>query len=179
MFIGIFLRVLRPALTVLCPARIEKKLIDFCLFFQTADELTVQCLQNAFVPMFSSIVHKIVPRSCFVRVLDCARILGVRKKSVPDLVVHALNCARFFALCPNFGRSRARLCSIYFAPRPFLNLAGTARSTSIATCERSSLMDGIRTSVLVYSNSLPCSLSNPPTAYSVLTRCLSNSKILI
>ena len=52
------------------------------LCFQTADEL-----YNAyrFVSMFSSIAHKIVPRSCFVRVLDCARIL----------VVHDLNCARF------------------------------------------------------------------------------------
>ena len=39
--------------------------------------------------MFSSITHKIVPRSRFVRVLDCARIL----------VVRALNCAQFCVVC--------------------------------------------------------------------------------
>ena len=30
-------------------------------------------------------------------------------------------------LCLNFGRSRARLCPISFAPWPFPNLAGTLR----------------------------------------------------
>ena len=35
-------------------------------------------------------------------------------------VVCALNL-----LCPNFSHSRARLCPISFAPRPFPNLAGT------------------------------------------------------
>ena len=39
--------------------------------------------------MFSSIAHKIVPRSCFVRVLNGARIL----------IVLALNCAQFFVVC--------------------------------------------------------------------------------
>ena len=53
------------------------------LCFQTADELYNACRS---VPMFSSIAHKIVPKSCFVCVLDCAQILGVR----------TLNCAQFF-----------------------------------------------------------------------------------
>ena len=73
----------------LCPARIEFFFFFFIflfLCFQTADELYNAC---RFVPMFSSIDYKIVPRSCFVRVLDCAQILGV----------HALNCARFFVVC--------------------------------------------------------------------------------
>ena len=82
-----------------------------------------------FVPMFSSIAHKIVPRPRFIRVLDCARISVVH---VLHLVICANNtksgtdfgrsCAR---LCPNFGRSRARLCPFSFAPCPFPNLAGT------------------------------------------------------
>ena len=46
------------------------------LYFQTADKLYNNACR--FVPMFSLIGHKIVPRSCFVRVLDCARILGIR-----------------------------------------------------------------------------------------------------
>ena len=37
------------------------------------------------VPMFSSIAHKIVPRSRFVHVLDCAQIL----------VIHVLDCDQF------------------------------------------------------------------------------------
>ena len=68
---------------------------NFCFCFQTADEL-----YNAsrFVPVFSSIGHKIVPRSRFVRSAG---------------------------LCPNIGRSRARFCPISFAPCPFPNPAGT------------------------------------------------------
>ena len=82
--LGIFLRVLRPAelpcalpdLDSALPELKKKKKITFpFLCFQAADELYNAC---RFVPMFSSIAHKIVPRSCFVRVLDCARILGVR-----------------------------------------------------------------------------------------------------
>ena len=41
------------------------------------------------------------------------------RKSVPELVVYALNCARFFC------RLRTKLCPISFAPCPFPNLAGT------------------------------------------------------
>ena len=71
--LGIFPRALRLALTVLHPA-----------------QFTVP----RFVPMLSSIDHKIVPRSCFVCALNCARIL----------VVRALDCAQFLshpALFPN------------------------------------------------------------------------------
>ena len=51
------------------------------------------------------------------------------RKSVPDLVVRALNCARFCVVCAlNCARIlvfRARLCPISFAPCPFPNLVGT------------------------------------------------------
>ena len=49
--------------------------------------------------MFSSIAHKIVPRSRLVPVLDCARIWSFASKSVPDLVIRALICARFIVAC--------------------------------------------------------------------------------
>ena len=49
--------------------------------------------------MFLLIAHKIVPRSRFVRILDCAQDWSFTRKSVPDLVVRALNCARFFVVC--------------------------------------------------------------------------------
>ena len=92
-------------------------------------------LYNAcrFVPMFSSIAHKIVLRSCFVRVLDCAQILGVcaqncarRRLGRSRSKLFPIFCHLRTKLCPNFGRrSRARLRPISFAPCPFPNLAGT------------------------------------------------------
>ena len=103
------LTVLRPALTVLHLARTTLRLPDLhsalpnrfffkhmLLCFQTADELYNAC---RFVPMFSLIAHKSVPRSCFVRVLDCARIWAFTRKSVPDLVIDTLKCARFCVVC--------------------------------------------------------------------------------
>ena len=49
-----------------------------------------------FVPMLSSIAHKIVPRPRFVHVLDCDRILVVRALNCARiLVVRALDCAQF------------------------------------------------------------------------------------
>ena len=71
-------------LIYITPCPMQKNFLTYNLCFCVFRQL----MYNAcciFVPMFSSIGHKIVPRSCFVRVLDCARIL----------VVHALNCARF------------------------------------------------------------------------------------
>ena len=49
-----------------------------------------------FVPMFSSIAHKIVPRPRFIRVLDCDRILVVQSANseVDDL---AFACGRVSA----------------------------------------------------------------------------------
>ena len=106
------------------------------LCFQTDDELYNAC---RFIPMFSSIAHKIVPRSYFVRMLDYAQILGVR----------ALNCARFFSrsrsklscrlctkLCPNFGRSRARLCPISVAPNTVCQRSVDHRRLSVRPFER-------------------------------------------
>ena len=48
------------------------------LYFQTADELYNAC---RFVPLISLIAHKIVSRSRFVHVLDCAQILVVHTSS--------------------------------------------------------------------------------------------------
>ena len=57
---------------------------------------------------------------------------------MPDLVIRALNCARLcvvcaLKLCPNFGRSRARLCPIYVAPCALPIIAGTLDITVAAT----------------------------------------------
>ena len=100
--LDIFLRALRPALTVLRPARLysalpefkkKKKNCCFCVFRQGC--------KNAcrFVPMFSSIAHKIVLRARFVHVLDCDRILVIRALNCARLyVVRALNCARILVV---------------------------------------------------------------------------------
>ena len=45
------------------------------------------------------------------------------------------NCAQILfrshaGLCPNFGRSRARFCSISFAPSPFRKLVGTLKMST-------------------------------------------------
>ena len=49
--------------------------------------------------MFSSIVHKIVPRPRVVHVLDCDRILVIRALNCARLcVVCALNCARILVV---------------------------------------------------------------------------------
>ena len=82
----------------------------FCVFFLQNSRCKNACI---FVPMFSSIPHKIVLRLRFVRVLDCDKIL----------VIRALNCARFCVVCAiNCAQIlvvRARLCPISFVPCPF------------------------------------------------------------
>ena len=137
--LGIFLRALHPAHTALRPARshsalpeFKKKKKLFEVFFFTKCNCCFCVFRHGcknacrFVPMFSSIAHKIVSRPRFVHALDCDRIL----------VIRALNCAwlciiRALNLCPKFGCSRARLCPISFAPCPFPNLAGTLFSVHV------------------------------------------------
>ena len=71
--------------------------------FQTADvKMLVKCLQI------------------------CANVF-INRPQDQILVVHAwkILCRLRTKLCPNFARSRARLCPISFAPCPFPNLAGT------------------------------------------------------
>ena len=77
-----------PIYPALCPNYLLKFFIYFFVqhfyFFYLQNVIAVfvfsdKMLVNAcrFVPMFSSIAHKIVPRPRFVRVLDCDRILVV------------------------------------------------------------------------------------------------------
>ena len=109
---GVFLRVLRPALTVLHPARIPCALPDVHsalselkkkVSFFTNNYIYIYILYNLCfcvlrqlmncevladlcpMPMFSSIAHKIVPICRFVCVLDRARILVIH------LVVRVIN----------------------------------------------------------------------------------------
>ena len=70
------------------------------------------------------IAHKIVPRSCFVRMLDCTRLGRSRSKRCP------IFCSLRNKLCPNFGRSHTRLCLISFAPCRVPNIAGTLQMVS-------------------------------------------------
>ena len=92
--LGIFLRVLPPALTVLRPARtplrparftyrparFEKNIYIFFIFTSYTNFCfcVFRQLKNCtmLAEMFSSIAHKIVPRSCVVRVLDFGRSLA-------------------------------------------------------------------------------------------------------
>ena len=48
-------------------------------------------------------------------------------------------------LCPNFGRSRARLCPISFAPCPFPNLAGTLCTAVLTAGYHQQLLSAPRT----------------------------------
>ena len=83
--LGIFLRALRPARNVLRLARLYSALSEFKNAVFAFSDRGVKML----VSMFSSIVHKIVPRPRFVHVLDCDQIL----------VIRALNCARLCVVC--------------------------------------------------------------------------------
>ena len=116
--LGIFLRALHPAHTVLRPDRFTQRLARIknnIFFFHLQNVIAVvfsdsRC-KNAcrVLPMFSSIAHKIVLRPRFVRMLDCDQFLSFTRKSVSFAQI---NCAR---IC----HSRARLCPISFAPCPF------------------------------------------------------------
>ena len=63
---------------------LKKKNFNFCFHLQNviavvfSDSRCKNACVCRFVPMFSSIGHKIVPRPRFVRMPDCDRILGVR-----------------------------------------------------------------------------------------------------
>ena len=149
---GIFLRALRPARTVLRPARLYSALPE--LFLNKIKYIFIFLyLQNViavFVFSDSRCKHacnclQICAHVFINRRQNCAQTsshsrAGFRivtefwsftRKTVLHLVIRALNCARFCAvcsirLCPNFGRSRdTRLRPISFAPRPFPNPART------------------------------------------------------
>ena len=91
--LGIFLRALRPARTVLRPARLYSALPDIFFFFTKCNccfcvfrqRCKIACKMLAdLCPCF----HR-SPRPRFVHVLHCDQIL----------VIHTLNCARLCVVC--------------------------------------------------------------------------------
>ena len=146
--LGIFLRALCPVHTVLRPARFtlrtarftqgpaRNKLLHFlsfnfvCIFFwyiyqtnccflcfHSHVKMLVKCLQIC-AYVFIDRPQNDAQTSFHSRAglwpnYGCSHV---------NLVIHALNCARFCVvcvlnlLCQHFGRSRAGLCPIYFSP---------------------------------------------------------------
>ena len=143
----IFLRALPPARTVLCSARLYSALPKFKkkkfkLHFLLQNVIAVfvfldsRC-KNAckmladLCPCFHRSPTKLCPDLVSFACWIATEFWSFTRKSVPDLVIRALNCARLYVvctkLCPNFGCSHARLCPISFVPCPFPNLAGTLK----------------------------------------------------
>ena len=81
--LGIFPRALRPARTVLRPARFNRAIPNYYKkkFIFVQNVLLFFCFQRAGVKMLADLcpcfAHKIVPIPRFVRVLNCDRILVV------------------------------------------------------------------------------------------------------
>ena len=129
------MRALRPARTVLRPARMGKKIFFFFFLqnviavfvFSDRDVKTlVKCLQIC--------THVFIdrPQNCAqTSFRSCAGLRPnfghSRSKLCPIM------CRLRTKLCPNFGRSRTRLCPISFAPCPFPNLAGTLLTQTCTT----------------------------------------------
>ena len=135
--LGIFLKALRPARTVLRPARLfsalpeftkKKKFLKYFFFLQNVIffgvfsdrgvKMLVKCLQ---ICAHVSIDR---PQNCAqTSFRSCAGLhpnFGHSRSKLCPIM-----CRSRSKLCPNFGCSRARLCPISFAPCPFPNLAGT------------------------------------------------------
>ena len=101
--LGIFPRVLRPALTVLrpalivvcrtplCPARIAKNDILCSLCFQTEFADLCPCFHRSPTNLCPNLVSFV----CWIVIEFWAFV----RKSVSDLIVHALDCTRFCVVC--------------------------------------------------------------------------------
>ena len=124
--LGILLRALHPARTVLRPARLYSSLPEFkncnlqnvIAVFVLSDrgvKMLVKCLQIC--------AHVFIDRPQNCAFHSCAGLrpnFGHSRSKLSPIM-----CRSCTKLCPNFGRSRARLCPISFAPCPFPNLTGT------------------------------------------------------
>ena len=139
---------LRPARTVLRPARFTSALPEFKKkkFFYLFLNYFFFLLNVIAVFVFSDSRCK---NACKMLADLCPRFHQSLTKLCPDLVsfacwivtkfwsftgkrlgrLHSKLCSILCRLrpklCPNFGCSRARLCPVSFAPCPFPNLAGT------------------------------------------------------
>ena len=129
--LDIFLRALRPAHTVLCPARLystlpefnykKKKNCCFCVFRQGCKNA---CRMLADLCPKTAHVFIDRPQNCAQTSFhSCAGLRSNFGHSCSKLC--PIMCRSHTKLYPNFGCSHARLCPISFAPCPFPNLAGT------------------------------------------------------
>ena len=84
----------------------------FCLFRQLMNCTMLRDLCPCFHRSPTKLCPDLVSFACWI----VPEFLAFARKSVPDLVVHALNCAQYFVVCARILVVRARLCSIYFAP---------------------------------------------------------------
>ena len=133
----IFLRALRPARTVLCPARLysalpelKKKKNNIYIYIYIFNLIVIFVFSDRGVKMLVKYLqicaHVFIdrPQNCVqTSFRSCAGLRPnfghSRSKLCPIM------CRSRTKLCPNFGCSCARLCPISFAPCPFPNLAGT------------------------------------------------------
>ena len=98
--LGVFLRALRPARTVLRPARLHSALpeFEFLYYYYFFFFLFTKCNFCFCFQTFKN-ACKIVPRPRFVHVLDCDQILVIRALIYARLrVVRTLNCARILVV---------------------------------------------------------------------------------
>ena len=105
--LGIFPRALRPARTVLSPARFTQRpaRMKFYLFSFFVCVIAVLCFQTADVKMLVKFLkicaHVFIDRPDLVS-FACwivTEFWSFTCKSVPHLIIRALNCARFCVVC--------------------------------------------------------------------------------
>ena len=131
--LGLFPRALRPARTVLRPARFTqrhariKNLLFFIFVFSDSRCKNACKMLADLCPCFHQSLTKLCPDLVSFACWIVTKFLSFTGKRLGHS--HSKLCPIFCRLrpklCPNFGRSRARLCPISFAPCPFPNLAGT------------------------------------------------------
>ena len=112
-------------LTILRPARSEKKLFYITLFVFPDSWWTADLC-----PCFHRSPTKMCPGPVSSAWWIVPELWALARKSVPQLGRSCSNLCQIFCslrtkLFPNSGRSRARLSPISFAPCPLPNLAGT------------------------------------------------------
>ena len=132
--LGIFLRALRPARTVVRPARLYSALPEFKkkknIFFRLQNVIAVFVFSGKGVKMLVKCLqicaHVIIDRQQNCAQTSFRSCAGLRPNfGHSRSKLCPIMCCSRTKLCPNFGFSRARLCPISFAPSPFPNLAGT------------------------------------------------------
>ena len=141
--LGIVLRALCPARTVLRPARLYSALTVAVFVFSDSRCKNACKMLADLCPCFHRSPTKLCPDLVSLARWIVTKFWSFTRKSEHGhsrSKLCSIMCRLRTKLCPNFGCLCARMCPISFAPCPFPNLAGTLQTVQLPTRNQSANM---------------------------------------